>query len=530
MSGTPLLTAEQMAELDRRTIEELGIPGLVLMESAAWACCEVLIERWSDRLQHGVHVVCGPGNNGGDGLAMARRLHLLGVPVEATVLTRLSRLKGDAQTQAELAAAVGVTLREAPAEEPLAFATRRWHHAGVLVDALLGTGLQREVEGVYAAAIKSMAEARATGVPVLAVDIPSGVDGTSGHVHGVAVRADVTVTFASLKLGHLLSPGLTRCGALVRADIGIPTARWLDVLTETAHLLDAETLTRAVRSGPRDAHKGSFGHLLLVAGGPGKVGAGRLSAEAALRSGAGLVTLAVPEGLAVDGLAAEVMLERYEPGEGAEEEILALAKARDALAVGPGLGTAKATVNLVRRLYADAEVPAVFDADGLNCLARVRGFPAPAATRVLTPHPGEMSRLMRTPWAELAPRRLAATRQLAKESSATVVLKGAGTLVANPGGTAWVNATGNPGMATAGSGDVLTGVVGALLGRRLNPDEAAGAAVWWHGLAGDLAARTMGEPSMVAGDVIAFLGSAWRAAHEGSVAPVFESRPPVLRA
>jgi ADP-dependent NAD(P)H-hydrate dehydratase / NAD(P)H-hydrate epimerase len=529
MSGIPLLTAEQMAELDRRTIEELGIPGMVLMESAAWACCQVLMERWPDRLQHGVHIACGPGNNGGDGLAMARRLHLLGVPVEATVLTRLSRLKGDASTQAELAAAVGVTLREAPGEEPLGFATRRWHHAGVLVDALLGTGLQRDVEGVFAAAIRAMAEARGRGVPVLSVDIPSGVNGTSGNVHGVAVRADATVTFASLKLGHLLSPGLTRCGALVRADIGIPTQRWLDVLTETAHLLDAETLVSAVGAGPRDAHKGSFGHLLVVAGGPGKVGAGRLSAEAALRSGAGLVTLALPDGLPIDGLAAEVMVERYPEGEEAEEAILALANARDALAVGPGIGTAKRTVGLVRRLYADAEVPAVFDADGLNCLARVRGFPAPSALRVLTPHPGEMSRLMRTPWAELAPKRLAVTRQLAKESSATVVLKGAGTLVANPAGTAWVNATGNPGMATAGSGDVLTGVVGALLARRLSADEAAGAAVWWHGLAGDLAARAVGEPSMVAGDLIAFLGAAWRAAHEGVIEPVFENRPALPR-
>jgi ADP-dependent NAD(P)H-hydrate dehydratase / NAD(P)H-hydrate epimerase len=529
MTGAPLLTAEQMAELDRRTIEELGIPGLVLMESAAWACCEVLLDRWGDRVARGVHIACGPGNNGGDGLAMARRLHLLGVPVEATVLTRLSRLSGDAARQAELAASVGVTLREAPSPEPLAFASRRWRHGGVLVDALLGTGLVRDVEGVYAAAIESMAAARADGVPVLAVDIPSGVNGTSGHVHGVAVRADVTVTFASLKLGHVLSPGFGRCGDLVRADIGIPADRWIDVLTETAHLLDAERLAGAVQPGARDAHKGTFGHLLVVAGGPGKTGAARLSAEAALRAGAGLVTLALPDGLELPGLAAEIMVERYPAGEEAAEAVLALANARDALAVGPGIGTAKETVALVERLYADAEVPAVFDADALNCLARIRGFPGPSAPRALTPHPGEMSRLSRTPWSELAPRRQAAVRQLAKESSATVVLKGAGTLVANPGGTLWVNATGNPGMATAGSGDVLTGVVGALLARGLSTDEAAGAAVYWHGLAGDLAAAAVGEPSLVAGDLIAFLGSAWRAVHEGRVEPVFEARPPLLR-
>ena len=515
----PLLTAEQMAELDRRTIEELGVSGLVLMESAAWACCEVLLERWRDRLDRGVCIVCGPGNNGGDGLAMARRLHLLGVPVEATVLTRLSRLQGDAAEQAELAQNVGVTVREAPGAEPLGFAVRKWPTCGVLVDALLGTGLHRDVEGTFAAAVEAIADARAAGVPVLSVDVPSGISGTTGLAHGVAVQADVTVTFAALKLGHVLPPGRGRCGDLVKADIGIPAERWLDLIPDIAHLLDGSALADALPPGPPDAHKGTFGHLLVVAGSPGTTGAARLCAEAALRAGAGLVTLALPEGLDVDGLAAEVMVARY----AGADALVALAEARDALAVGPGLGTGDAVTQLVARVYADVTKPAVFDADGLNALAALDGVPTPAGPRVLTPHPGEMARLMTSPWSQLEARRVGVACQLANEASATVALKGAGTVVAEPNGTVRVNPTGNPAMATAGSGDVLTGIAGALLARGVPAPEAAGAAVWWHGRAGDLAADARGEPSVVASDLIDHLGPAWRGA--AATPAFFDARP-----
>jgi NAD(P)H-hydrate epimerase len=516
----PLLTAEQMAELDRRTIEDLGVPGLVLMESAAWACCEVLIERYRDRLAAGVCIVCGPGNNGGDGLAMARRLHLLGFPVEVTVLARVASLRGDAATQAELAQGVGVTFREAPGVEPLGFAKRRWPACGVLVDALLGTGLRRQVEGVFAAAIEGIAAARDAGVPVLSVDVPSGVSGTSGLEHGASVQADVTVTFAALKLGHVLYPGRGRCGDLVKADIGIPAERWLDLIPGIAHLLDGSALADALPPGPADGHKGTFGHLLVVAGGPGKTGAARLCAEAGLRAGAGLVTLALPDGLEVPGLAPEVMIARYADA----DALLALARGRDAVAVGPGLGTTAPIEALVVRLYGELEAPAVFDADALNCLARSPRVPTPAGERILTPHPGEMARLMAAPWADLAPRRLGAARDLANAMSSTVVLKGAGTVVAEPGGAVRVNPTGNPGMATAGSGDVLTGMVGGLLARGVPAAEAAGAAVWWHGRAGDLASAARGEPTVIASDLLGCLGQAWRDAHAG-IAAFYRSRP-----
>ncbi len=524
MTSAPLLTAEQMAELDRRTIEELGVPGLVLMESAAWACCEVLLERFSGRLDRGVCIVCGVGNNGGDGLAMARRLHLLGVPVEVTLLTRLTRLHGDPARQAEMAVAVGVTIREAPGSEPLAFATRRWADAGVLVDAIFGTGLGRTVEGRFAAAIDAIGEARQAGVPVLAVDVPSGISGTSGAELGRSVEADVTVTFAALKVGHMLPPGRARSGSLVRADIGIPAERWLDLIPDLLRLVDASVLGAAVPPAPQAAHKGSHGHLLVIAGGPGKEGAAALCAEAALCAGAGLVTLAAPAGSDLRRLAPEVMVERFELNE--VDRVLKLAGERSAVAIGPGLGTSAQTSELVRRLYTEAETPAVFDADALNCIASLPTIPArDGGERVLTPHPGEMARLMTSPWTELSSRRVAAARQLAREADATVALKGAGTVIATPAGAARINPTGNPGMATAGSGDVLTGVVGALLARGVAPAEATAAAVYWHGLAGDVAREQRGEPAVLASDISGALGEAWRRAREGRIPPVFACRP-----
>lgn len=521
----PLLTAEQMAELDRRTIEELGVPGLVLMENAAWACCEVLLERFPEAPARGVGIVCGPGNNGGDGFAMARRLHLLGVPVEVTLLTRLSRLSGDPARQADLAAAVGVTIREAPGSEPLAFASRRWRECGLLVDALFGTGLSRAVEGRFAAAVEAMEEARAVGARILSVDIPSGISGTTGAQLGCSVQADVTVTFAALKLGHVLPPGRTQCGDLVRADIGIPAERWLDLVPDIVHLVDAEALTGAVPPASRAAHKGTLGHLLVVAGGPGKAGAASLCAVAALRAGAGLVTLALPAHVEPIDLPPEVMVERYAPGD--VDPLLEVASRCAALAVGPGLGTSPHTSEFVSRLFAEAPVPAVFDADGLNCLAGLSAMPERTVdvARVLTPHPGEMARLMTSPWEELAPRRVTVARQLALEAKATVALKGAGTVIATPAGTAWVNPTGNPGMATAGSGDVLTGIIGALLARGVGAPAATCAGVFWHGVAGDLARDDLGEPAVLASDISQRLGLAWRLAHAGGVAPAFESRP-----
>lgn len=532
---TVLLTAEAMATCDRRATDELGIPPAVLIESAAWACVEELLERWPGRLGSGVAIACGPGNNGADGLAIARRLHILGVPVEVVLLTKGEHLQGAAALQARLAAAVGVTVREADKAQPLAFATRGWPQRGVVVDAIFGIGLSREVEGVHAAAVRAIAASHAAGAKVLSVDIPSGVHGTTGQVMGVAVGADVCVTFAAMKTGHFTAPGRDLRGTLVVADIGVPVeTSWLSK-GQTLELLSPEVLRKAVSPGPLAAHKGTFGHVLVVAGGPGKYGAAKLCAEAVLRAGAGLVTLAVPDSVARDelaGLAHEVMVHSVpgEPsgafGRGSAPKLLEALEGKTALAVGPGIGVHPDTIQVARRLYREAAVPAVFDADGLNALA-LGGVPSGAAEgpRVITPHPGEAGRLASIPTAAVQISRLEIARALAGSLSAVVALKGSSTIVAEPGGGAALNPTGNPGMATAGTGDVLTGVVAGLLARGRAPFEATRAAVVWHGMAGDLAAEAVGLPSITAGDVLAHLGPAWRAAGERRFLPRCSFRP-----
>ncbi len=530
-----LLTAEAMASLDRHTIDVLGVPGAVLMESAAWACVEEILERWSEHLGRGVAVACGPGNNGADGLAIARRLHILGVPVEAVLLARGDDLEGDAALQARLAASLGVAVREAPDPQPLGFAARSWPERGVLVDAIFGTGLAREVKGVHRAAVDAIHQARAAGARVLSVDIPSGVHGTTGQVMGTAVEADLCVTFAAMKTGHFTAPGRDLRGTLVVADIGIPVD--IDRLDDSQmlELLSPEVLRQAVPPGPLAAHKGTFGHALVVAGGPGKYGAAKLCSEAVLRAGAGLVTLAVPDSVGRDelaGLAHEVMIHRVpgEPsgafGKGSAPELLQALQGKTALAVGPGLGTHRETIHVARRLFKEAAVPAVFDADGLNALA-LGGVPSgpPAGPRVITPHPGEAGRLASMPTAAVQSSRLEIARALVHKLSAVVALKGSSTVVAEPGGAAGLNPTGNPGMATAGTGDVLTGVVAGLLARGVDPGTATRAAVVWHGMAGDLAAEAVGLPSITAGDVLAHLGRAWRVAGERRFLPRCAFRP-----
>jgi len=519
-----LLNPRQMAELDRRTIEEIGVPALVLMESAAWACAELVLERYSERLGSGVVVLCGPGNNGGDGLAIARRLSILGVPVEVVVLQPAGGLTGDAGIQLDIARRLELEIQPVDLAGGQLSGSSCWSSRGVLVDALFGTGLCRPVTGVAAEVVEAMATARGAGVPVLAVDIPSGVDGGSGRPLGAAVDADLTVSFAAAKTGHFQEPGRSLRGELVVADIGIPIARWPEVTSDAVRLLTATSLQQALAQGPADGHKGTFGHVLVVAGGPGKCGAARLCAEAALRAGAGLVTLAVPASLPDDSLhelCPEVMVVRVQ-GDSAGAfsaqslpELLQLIEARDALAIGPGIGTDEGTCAMVVGLWGAASCPAVFDADALNCLAAADlGEHSPAAARVLTPHPGELRRLLGRQDSDPVAERLEDARAVALRYGAVTVLKGAGTVVADLQGDCSIGSTGNVGMATAGSGDVLTGVVAALLGRGLLPEDAASAAVYWHGLAGDIAAESFGQPSLLAGDITKALAAAWKSTLE----------------
>jgi NAD(P)H-hydrate epimerase len=503
----PVLTADQMRRADRLTIEEIGLPGPVLMENAGTAVAEVIRERFPEARR--IVVLCGKGNNGGDGFVVARRLREHGA--EALLLGRREDVKGDALLHLQACERSGGRVREVRDPAEWAAVAPDVASADILVDALLGTGLKSRARGPAAAGIEALERAAEAGIPVVAVDLPSGLQADSGVVDGPVVPADLTVTFAAPKWGHVLAPASEKVGELALVDIGIPE-EVLERVDPSLFLLEDEDAARAFPTRARAAHKGTYGHVLVVGGSTGKSGAVVLAGVGALRSGAGLVTVATPAScLPVVAVGrSELMTEPLpeSPGGGLAEEaterVLALARERDSVVLGPGLGqneeTRQVAVEVVRR----CPVPLIVDADGLNALATsgdvpglLRGREAPT---VLTPHPGEMARLSGQPVADIQRDRVASARALAEAAGVVVVLKGQGTVVALPEGHSVVNPTGNPGMATAGTGDVLAGVIGSLLAHR-ECGQAAIGGVFVHGRAGDLAAGRLGEDALVAGDV-----------------------------
>jgi NAD(P)H-hydrate epimerase len=387
--------------------------------------------------------------------------------------------------------------------------------ADLIVDALLGTGLTAPVEGVYAELIEAI---NGAGAPVFAVDLPSGINADTGAVMGVAVKAAVTVTFALPKLGLLLYPGAAHAGRVIVGDIGIPQAA-VDQLALTVEQITPASIRRALAPRDPQQHKGDFGHLLIIAGSEGKMGAAAMSALGALRAGAGLVTVAVPRSQnsiiqerVIEAMSAPVTeTAEHTMDEAALPELLRLAAGKRAVALGPGLSLHPKTQALIRALVPQLSCPVVIDADGLTALA---GHEVVTTTRhaptLLTPHPGEMGRLLGCAADQVEADRPAAAREAARRYRAWIVLKGAHTLLADPDGRLWINTTGNPGMATGGTGDVLTGVIGSLLAQSIPLPDAATAAIFLHGLAGDLAARQVGETSLIAGDLITQLPAAFQ--------------------
>jgi NAD(P)H-hydrate epimerase len=445
---------------------------------------------------------------------IARYLHNAGVSVSVFVVGETEGMQGDAGTHLEMLRRVGVVPEAVTTARSAAAVGARLAAHEMLIDALLGTGLKGEVSGMFQHLIAKM---NAAGKPIVAVDIPSGLSADVGTLLGEAVRADLTVTMALPKRGLLLYPAADYVGRLVVVDIGFPAALREHAMVR-CHTLEASAIAAQLLARPADSHKGTYGHVLIVAGSPGKTGAGALASLAALRTGSGLVSFALPASLnaAMEAKLTEVMtipLPESLPGvlgmEAAKRLVEGL-EGKSALVLGPGIGTHAESVRCMCEVLRQARIPTVLDADGLNALATVpECIGNRSGPMVLTPHPGELARLRRATTAQIQADRLSAAQGTARDRQAVVVLKGAHTVIAEPEGTLYINLTGNPGMATAGSGDVLAGMIGALLGQGYSPSMAAQIGVYTHGLAGDLAATTWGQRSLLAGDLVEALPRAF---------------------
>jgi len=510
----PVLDNDGMREADRHTIEDRGVPGLVLMENAAVGVVDTLRESFPDARR--VLILCGPGNNGGDGFAAARHLHNGGLDVQLCLVGDPDRLRGDAAVNYRLAAAFGVP-DVVIGDDDLAVVESLlddWP-ADVVVDAVLGTGADRPLTGRLAALVELVDNAD---VPVVAVDVPTGLNGSSPQIPGPHLPADVTVTFAALKTCHVLPPACTVCGEVVVVDIGIPPAA-LEA-GSTLRLTEAEDIALMLPARLPDAHKGSFGHLLIAAGAAGRGGAVAMAARSAVVTGAGLVTMAVPEPVVpvVDGACLEAMTHALaSDASGAiavEADLEVVLPGKTAIAAGPGWGTGEGARRALDRILGSWQGPLLLDADAINLLA---GKPEQLAGRdtapVLTPHPGELARLLGVETAEVVGDRVGAAREAAKRTGAIVVAKGYGTVIADPDGQAWINPTGDVGLASGGSGDVLTGTIGSLLAQGCEPLRAALVGCWLHGRAGELGGEIF-PAAVPAGELPGLLADAWRELEE----------------
>ncbi|MCS7197490.1 MAG: NAD(P)H-hydrate dehydratase [Candidatus Bipolaricaulota bacterium] len=510
-----VLTGAQMAELDRQAIEGLGIPSLVLMESAGRVVVEELCARFPEISRKKIVIVIGKGNNGGDGLVVARRLLDLGAAVEVHALGSPKEFSAETRQQADILGKLGFPIHPCTKSKEMSTLARALAHADIVIDGIFGTGFRGAARDLTAEAIELINLSSAF---VCAIDIPSGVEADTGHVLGPAVCADLTVTFELPKLGLLLYPGRQYVGELVVRSIGYPR-KLVDQYASTMTWVDAGWVRERLPKREPYSHKGDYGKVLVVAGSRGYTGAAALTAEAALRAGAGLVYLAVPESLlpAMEAKLTEVIKLGLPDVDGALAssalpKILEMLEDKDVLVVGPGLGRHPQTVKTVKRLVAQASKPLVVDADGLNALGTEaeKLLSQRTAPTVLTPHPGELARLITKSVDEIEADRVGIARETARQLHSVLVLKGVPTVVATPDGEVFLNSTGNSGLASGGSGDVLTGCLGGLLAQGLDSATASVCAVYLHGRAADLMKPKLGERGMIAGDVLRALPTALR--------------------
>ncbi len=507
-----VLNADQMREADRRTIEDLGIASVVLMENAGRQVVAALEAVHGDLLEEQVAILCGRGNNGGDGFVVARTLLQRGVDVSVFLIGQVSDVRGDARVNLEILARLGLTIVEIADGQAWELHFSEISDCALIVDAMFGTGLNAPLSGLLETVV---ADVNASGIPIVAIDLPSGLSANSHDPIGPSIEASTTITLGAPKLPLVLPPAEARAGDIVIADIGIPTAIFDALDGPRVELLTRSAIREHLTPRTPDSHKGDFGHVLLVAGSRGKTGAAYLGALGALRAGAGLVTVATPESCQaiVAGLAPEYMTEGIaETADGLDTVAIdrLLDASYDVIAVGPGLGRNLNTQKFVQALVERATTPLVIDADGLNAFADEPELLHGRDGRdvIITPHPGEMARLVGMTTEEVQANRLEVARNFAVAHKLYVILKGHRTIIATPAGTALINPTGNAGMATGGTGDVLTGMVAAWLGQLLDAEAACKVAVYLHGLAGDLAESDKGEVSMTASDLAAQIAGA----------------------
>jgi len=507
-----VLNTAQMREADRRTIDEIGIPSLVLMENAGRQAVAAMEAMYTDLLERRIAVLCGRGNNGGDGCVVARTLVQRGADVAVFLLGRVADVRGDARTNLEILGRLGVTVVEVADSQAWELHFSEVSDCTLVIDAVFGTGLNAPISGFIESVV---ADVNASGIPIVSIDVPSGLSADSPDPIGPSMHASLTVTLAAPKLPLVLPPAEVHAGNIVIADIGVPAAVIDAVDGPRIELLTRSAMRDLVAPRAPDAHKGDYGHVLIVAGSRGKTGAAHLAAVGALRSGAGLVTIAAPAGCqgTLAAMGPEYMTEALpEDPDGLRpdgvERVLDIA--RDVIAIGPGLGQTDRARQFVQQLVDRASMPLVVDADGLNAFAadpdRLTG--RDGRDVIITPHPGEMARLVGMSSDEVQANRLDIARNFAVAHHVYVVLKGHRTLVATPDERVFINPTGNPGMATGGTGDVLTGMIAAWLAQLMDAEAACTLAVYLHGMAGDLAEGDEGEVSMTSADLAAHIGDA----------------------
>jgi NAD(P)H-hydrate epimerase len=486
-----ILTSAQMKSIDRRATERFGIPSIVLMENAALAVVDAIGEHYPDCDR--AAVFCGLGANGGDGFAIARHLEQRGVVASVFIVGDRTKIRGDAVANLEICERLALPLYEIVDDDSLNEALVHAADADLIVDALFGTGLDRAPAGLNAEVIRTIND---FGLPIVAVDLPSGADASTAEPFDPCVRAALTITFAAPKICHVFEPAAILCGEVIVADISIPHAA-----IEDENVTLALTTPADVRPyiEPRLAatHKGTYGHVAIIAGSPGRSGAAVLSARGAIRSGAGLVSVATDSETAKLVHAGSIESMTF-CGDG----VLEFINGKDAVLIGPGLADDEASYARVRQLVAEIELPLVIDASALNAFAE-RGdeLNPERRPRVITPHPGELARIVGSTAKDINANRIDAARAAARATGCIVVLKGFQTLIAEPDGHINVNPTGNPGMASGGMGDVLGGMIAALLARGIDPFAAAIAAVYLHGFAGDMLKDEMGDIGLAALDL-----------------------------